>query len=75
MYGIRVRSRHTQTDSGAALLISWRHPRRALVGIAVAVLFVAVLPGNIAQLTELLTESWRLRAPASLVKQWDADHA
>ncbi|WP_114201468.1 hypothetical protein [Janibacter anophelis] len=37
---------------GAALLISWRHPRRALVGIAVAVLFVAVLPGNIAQLTE-----------------------
>ena len=23
---------------------------------------------------ELLTESWRLRAPATLVKKWDAEH-
>ncbi|MEM8924242.1 MAG: MmcQ/YjbR family DNA-binding protein [Actinomycetota bacterium] len=23
---------------------------------------------------ELITESWRLRAPKTLVKQWDADH-
>ena len=35
-----------------ALLLVWRHPARALVGTAAAVLFVAVLPGNIAQLTE-----------------------
>lgn len=25
--------------------------------------------------TELITESWRLRAPRSLVRQWDATHA
>ncbi|MGO1164989.1 MAG: DoxX family protein [Janibacter sp.] len=35
-----------------ALFLVWRHPARALVGTAAAVLFVAVLPGNIAQLTE-----------------------
>ncbi len=28
-----------------------------------------------AEATELITESWRLRAPKTLVKQWDVDHA
>ncbi|UUZ45750.1 hypothetical protein LP422_07210 [Janibacter limosus] len=37
---------------GAALLLAWRQPHRAIVGGAVALLFVAVFPGNIAQLTE-----------------------
>lgn len=37
---------------GVALLASWRQPRRAVVGIGAAALFIAVLPGNIAQLTE-----------------------
>lgn len=37
---------------GAALLLAWRNPLRAAVGTGTAVLFVAVLPGNIAQLTE-----------------------
>ena len=26
------------------------------------------------EVTELLTDSWRLRAPRTLVKQWDAEH-
>ena len=37
---------------GLSLLLIWRHPARALVGTATAVLFVAVFPGNIAQFTE-----------------------
>lgn len=37
---------------GAFLLASWRHPRRALAGAIAALLFIAVFPGNIAQLTE-----------------------
>lgn len=37
---------------GLALLVTWRQPHRAVVGVAAAVLFLAVLPGNIAQLTE-----------------------
>ncbi|NYF98205.1 DoxX family protein [Janibacter cremeus] len=37
---------------GVALLATWRQPYRAVVGLAAAALFVAVLPGNIAQLTE-----------------------
>lgn len=37
---------------GIALLVSRHQPRRAVVGLATAALFVAVLPGNIAQLTE-----------------------
>lgn len=37
---------------GAALVLVWRQPARAWVGVAVALLFVAVFPGNIAQLTE-----------------------
>lgn len=37
---------------GAALVITWRQPARALVGAATALLFVAVFPGNVAQYTE-----------------------
>ncbi|MGE9782623.1 DoxX family protein [Janibacter sp. G368] len=37
---------------GGALLVAWRQPWRAVVGIVAAGLFVAVFPGNIAQLTE-----------------------
>ena len=37
---------------GAALLVAWRHPARSVLGLATAALFVAVFPGNIAQLTE-----------------------
>lgn len=37
---------------GLALLIAWRDPLRAVVGWATAALFVAVFPGNVAQLTE-----------------------
>lgn len=37
---------------GAALLLAWRQPHRAAVGGIVALLFIAVFPGNIAQLTE-----------------------
>jgi uncharacterized membrane protein len=34
-----------------ALLSTWKQPRRAAVGAAAAGLFVAVFPGNVAQLT------------------------
>jgi len=37
---------------GAALLALWRHPFRAWTGLVVAAFFIAVFPGNIAQLTE-----------------------
>jgi uncharacterized membrane protein len=37
---------------GAALLATWKQPRRALVGAVAAAFFVAVFPGNIAQYTE-----------------------
>lgn len=37
---------------GVALLVLWRHPFRAWTGLVVAAFFVAVFPGNIAQLTE-----------------------
>ena len=37
---------------GAALLLTWRQPARALVGAATALLFIAVFPGNVAQYTE-----------------------
>jgi uncharacterized membrane protein len=36
---------------GGALLATWKQPRRAIVGGAAAAFFVAVFPGNIAQLT------------------------
>jgi uncharacterized membrane protein len=35
-----------------ALLATWRQPARGIVGAVAAAFFVAVLPGNIAQLTE-----------------------
>jgi len=35
-----------------ALLVAWRQPARGIVGAVTAAFFVAVLPGNIAQLTE-----------------------
>ena len=35
-----------------ALLFTWRQPARAAVGAVTAAFFVAILPGNIAQLTE-----------------------
>ncbi len=37
---------------GTALLATWRQPRRAIVGASVAAFFVAVFPGNVAQLTD-----------------------
>ena len=37
---------------GAGLLSTWVQPRRAALGAVVATFFVAVFPGNIAQLTE-----------------------
>lgn len=37
---------------GAALVGTWRQPARGLVGATAAAFFVAVFPGNIAQLTE-----------------------
>jgi uncharacterized membrane protein len=36
---------------GSGLLATWAQPRRAFVGATVAAFFVAVFPGNIAQLT------------------------
>jgi uncharacterized membrane protein len=36
---------------GGALLVTRRQPRRALVGATAAAFFVAVFPGNVAQLT------------------------
>jgi uncharacterized membrane protein len=37
---------------GSALLATWRQPARRQVGRVAAAFFVAVFPGNIAQLTE-----------------------
>ncbi len=37
---------------GSALLLIWRQPRRALLGAVVALFFVAIFPGNIAQYLE-----------------------
>jgi uncharacterized membrane protein len=37
---------------GAAMLTVWKQPWRARVGLLLALFFVAVFPGNIAQLTE-----------------------
>ena len=37
---------------GAALVVTWRQPARALVGVATALLFVAVFPGNVGQYVE-----------------------
>src|SRR6476620_3670763 len=40
-----------QVALGAALIATWKQPVRALVGVTAAAFFVAVFPGNIAQLT------------------------
>lgn len=37
---------------GGALLVAWPQPARALVGAATAGFFVAIFPGNVAQLVE-----------------------
>jgi uncharacterized membrane protein len=37
---------------GAALLATWKQPRRAIVGASAAAFFVAVFPGNIGQYAE-----------------------
>lgn len=37
---------------GAALLVTWRQPARALVGAGAAAFFIAIFPGNIAQFVE-----------------------
>ena len=37
---------------GAAMLTVWRQPARRRLGLLLALFFVAVFPGNIAQLTE-----------------------
>ena len=36
---------------GGALLTTWKQPRRALLGLVAGGFFVAVFPGNVAQLT------------------------
>ncbi len=36
---------------GAALVVAWKQPVRAWVGVTAALFFVAVFPGNIAQFT------------------------
>jgi uncharacterized membrane protein len=38
-------------SADTALVSTWKQPRRAVVGAATAALFVAVFPGNVAQLT------------------------
>lgn len=47
-----VASGFVEIAVGAALLLAWKQPVRAVVGAATAALFVAVFPGNIAQYTE-----------------------
>ena len=37
---------------GTTLLVAWKQPARAWVGLTAAAFFVAVFPGNIAQLVE-----------------------
>jgi uncharacterized membrane protein len=37
---------------GAALLATWKQPKRALAGATLAAFYVAIFPGNIAQYTE-----------------------
>ena len=37
---------------GAALLVTWPQPARAVVGAATAAFFVAIFPGNVAQFLE-----------------------
>jgi uncharacterized membrane protein len=51
-YVVVVASGVVEVGLGAALLATWRQPARAAVGVTAAAFFVAVFPGNIAQLTE-----------------------
>ncbi|MDA0181970.1 hypothetical protein OJ997_16825 [Solirubrobacter phytolaccae] len=37
---------------GAAMLATWKQPKRALVGATLAAFYIAIFPGNIAQYTE-----------------------
>ena len=37
---------------GAALLATWKQPKRALAGASLAAFYVAIFPGNVAQYTE-----------------------
>jgi len=37
---------------GAAMLATWKQPRRAIVGATLAAFYIAIFPGNIAQYTE-----------------------
>jgi hypothetical protein len=39
-----------------------------------AIVLVRLETVEITEATELIVESWRLRAPRSLVKEWDATH-
>ena len=47
-----VASGFVEIGLGAAMLATWRQPWRRRVGLLLALFFVAVFPGNIAQLTE-----------------------
>lgn len=40
-----------------------------------AIVLVRLGAVDVAEATELLTESWRLRAPKALVKTWEAEQA
>jgi uncharacterized membrane protein len=46
-----VASGVAELSLGAALLAAWKQPARAVVGVLAAAFFVAIFPGNIAQLT------------------------
>src|SRR4051794_6621817 len=46
-----VASGVVEVGLGAALLAAWKQPARAVVGALAALFFVAIFPGNIAQLT------------------------
>lgn len=47
-----VASGFVEIGLGAAMLATWRQPWRRRVGLLLALFFVAVFPGNIAQFTE-----------------------
>src|SRR4051812_44416086 len=46
-----VASGVAELSLGAALLVAWKQPALAVVGVVAAAFFVAIFPGNIAQLT------------------------
>jgi uncharacterized membrane protein len=47
-----VASGVVEVGLGSALLATWKQPARRRLGAVVALFFVAVFPGNVAQLTE-----------------------